>query len=88
MTGRYNLNVAASRRDFNPIDPDCDCYTCGHYTKAYLHHLFKTREMIGATLCTIHNERFTVRLVDQMRQAITDGTFSAFKEDFLARHYG
>lgn len=87
MTGHYNLNVAASRRDFNPIDSECDCYTCGHYTKAYLHHLFKTHEMIGATLCTIHNERFIVRLVDQMRQTITDGTFSAFKEDFLKRHY-
>ncbi|MGZ8770898.1 MAG: tRNA guanosine(34) transglycosylase Tgt [Aeromicrobium sp.] len=87
MTGRYNINVAASRRDFNPIDPECDCYTCAHYTKAYLHHMFKTNEMIGATLCTIHNERFTVRLVDQMREAISDGTFRDFKRDFLKRHY-
>lgn len=87
MTGRYNVNVAASRRDFNPIDPECDCYTCAHYTKAYLHHLFKTNEMIGATLCTIHNERFMVRLVDQMRTAITDGTFTDLKTDFLGRHY-
>ena len=85
--GRYNLNVAASRRDFNPIDPECDCYTCAHYTKAYLHHLFKTNEMIAATLCTIHNERFTVGLVDQMRVTISDGTFGDFKNDFLARHY-
>lgn len=88
MGGRYNLNVAASRRDFNPIDAECDCYTCAHYTKAYLHHLFKTNEMIGATLCTIHNERFAVRLVDQMRAAINDGTFKDFKQDFLKRHYG
>lgn len=87
MTGRYNINVAASRRDFNPIDAECDCYTCAHYTKAYLHHLFKTNEMIGATLCTIHNERFFVRLVDQMRSAISDGTFTDFKTDFLKRHY-
>ena len=87
MTGRFNLNVAASRRDFNPIDAECDCYTCAHYTKAYLHHMFKTNEMLGATLCTIHNERFMVRLVDQMRAAIADGTFSDFKRDFLARHY-
>ena len=87
MNGRYNINVAASRRDFNPIDPECDCYTCSHYTKAYLHHMFKTNEMIGATLCTIHNERFFVRLVDQMRTAISDGTFKDFKQDFLKRHY-
>lgn len=86
-TGRYNLNVAASRRDFNPIDPECDCYTCRHYTKAYLHHLFKANEMLGATLCTIHNEHFTVGLVDRMRVSISDGTFQDFKEDFLARHY-
>ncbi len=87
MDGRYNLNVAASRRDFNPIDPECDCYTCAHYTKAYLHHLFKTGEMLSATLATIHNERFTVRLVDRIRESIADGTFGDFKADFLARYY-
>ena len=87
MDGRYNLLVAASRRDFNPIDPECDCYTCAHYTKAYMHHLFKTNEMLSATLATIHNERFTVRLVDRIRSTIADGTFHEFKEDFLARYY-
>ncbi|MET0448486.1 MAG: tRNA guanosine(34) transglycosylase Tgt [Aeromicrobium sp.] len=88
MTGRYNLLVAASRRDFGPIDPDCDCYTCANYSKAYLHHLFKTKEYNAATLCTIHNERFTVRLVDDMRQHIEDGTFAEFKAETLARFYG
>ncbi|MBK5217015.1 MAG: tRNA-guanine transglycosylase, partial [Propionibacteriales bacterium] len=56
-------------------------------TKAYLHHLFKSNEMLSATLATIHNERFTVRLVDRIRTAIADGTFHDFKEDFLARYY-
>lgn len=87
MDGRYNLLVAASRRDFNPIDPECDCYTCGHYTKAYLHHLFKANEMLSATLATIHNERFTVRLVDRIRVSISDDTFHDFRDDFLARYY-
>ncbi|MBC7630389.1 tRNA guanosine(34) transglycosylase Tgt [Aeromicrobium sp.] len=87
MSGRYNLNVAASRRDFGPIDPECDCYTCAHYSKAYLHHLFKTNEFISATLATIHNERFTVRLVDRMRDAIDDGSFADLKADVLARFY-
>jgi len=87
-TGRYNLLVAASRRDFGPIDADCDCYTCAHYTKAYLHHLFKTKEYVAATLCTIHNERFTVRLVDDMRSHLEAGTFAEFRDDFLARFYG
>lgn len=88
MTGRYNLNVAASRRDFGPIDPECDCYTCGHYSKAYLHHMFKTKEYVAATLATIHNERFTVRLVDDMRTHIEAGTFAEFKQEFLAKFYG
>jgi queuine tRNA-ribosyltransferase len=87
MTGRYNLDVASSRRDFGPIDPECDCYTCAHYSKAYLHHMFKTNEMLSATLATIHNERFFVRLVDSMRETIDDGTFAEFKADFLARFY-
>lgn len=88
LTGRYNLNVAASRRDFGPIDPECDCYTCGHYSKAYLHHMFKTKEYVAATLATIHNERFTVRLVDDMRTHIEAGTFAEFKAEFLATFYG
>ena len=87
LTGRYNLNVSASRRDFGPIDPDCDCYTCAHYSKAYLHHLFKTKEYLAATLCTIHNERFTVKLVDDMRTHIAAGTFADFRDDFLGRFY-
>lgn len=86
--GRHNVNVAASRRDFGPIDSTCDCYTCAHYTKAYLHHLFKTNEMLSATLCTIHNERFIVRLVDDIRAAIEDGTYREFKTETLGRFYG
>ena len=85
--GHHNLLVAASRRNFGAIDDECDCYTCAHYSVAYLHHLFKTNEMLSATLTTIHNERFIVRLVDRMRETIDDGTFADFKADFLARHY-
>lgn len=88
VTGHFNITAAASRRAFTPIDDECDCYTCTNYTRAYMHHLFKTREMIGATLATIHNERFIVRLVDRMRTAIEDGTFKDFKADFMARFYG
>jgi queuine tRNA-ribosyltransferase len=86
--GRFNVNTATSRRNFGPIDEDCDCYTCTHYTQAYLHHLFKAREMLASTLCTIHNERFVVRLVDNIRTGIDAGTFSDFKIDFLGRYYG
>ncbi len=67
--------------------PTCDCYTCANYTRAYLHHLFKAKEMLGSTLATIHNERFTVRLVDDIRASIEDGTFAEFKAEFLGRFY-
>ncbi len=84
--GKENLLVAASRRRFEPIDPECDCYTCANYTRAYLHHLFKAKEYNAATLCTIHNERFIVRLVDRIRDAIDDGTYADYKADFLGRY--
>ena len=86
MEGRFNLSNAAYKRDFNPIDDECDCYTCTHYTRAYLHHVFRGKEIIAATLATIHNERYIVRLVDQMRQALLDGNFKDMKADFLGRY--
>lgn len=86
-TGRANINTAPNRRRFAPIDEDCDCYTCRHYTCAYLHHLFKANESLAGTLATIHNQRFIVRLVDRMRQSISDGDFADFRTDFLGRYY-
>ena len=85
--GRFNVNTAAHRRAFEPIEADCDCYTCAHYTRAYLHHLFKAKEMLASTLATIHNERFTVRLVDEIRASIEGGEFDAFREESLGRFY-
>ncbi|HCH34458.1 MAG: queuine tRNA-ribosyltransferase [Candidatus Saccharibacteria bacterium GW2011_GWC2_48_9] len=85
--GRVNITRAEFKEDFRPFDENCDCYTCKHYTRAYLHHLFRTSELLGNTLATIHNERFIVRLVDTIRASITDGTFFAYKEQFLAEYY-
>ncbi len=85
--GRFNINTSRFRRDFTPIDENCDCYTCANYTSAYIHHLFKAKEMLASTLCTIHNERFTVRLVDQIRASIEGGYFDEFKADTLGRFY-
>jgi queuine tRNA-ribosyltransferase len=84
--GRINISNASYIRDFNPIDSECDCYTCRNYTRAYLCHLFRGKEMVAATLATIHNERFIVRLVDQMRAHLIAGTFHEFKADFLGRY--
>jgi len=68
--GRFNVSSATYKRDFSPIDKDCSCYTCSNFTRAYLNHLFRAKEMLASTLATIHNLAFTVRLVDRMRQAI------------------
>lgn len=85
--GRKNITNAKYREDFTPFDGECDCYTCLNYTSAYLNHLFKSDELLSNTLATIHNERFIVRLVDDIRASISDGTFYAFKDEFLSRYY-
>jgi queuine tRNA-ribosyltransferase len=86
-TGRYNITGARYQRDFTPIDAECDCYTCGHYTRAYIRHLFKAKELLASTLCTIHNERFVIRLVDQIRTAILAGEFDELRDHVLGRYY-
>jgi queuine tRNA-ribosyltransferase len=85
--GRVNITNSRFRRDFTPIDENCDCYTCTHYTRAYLHHLFKAKEILSKTLATIHNERFIVRLVDRIRDAIEAGDFDELRDDVLGRYY-
>ena len=84
--GRFNVTNSAYRIDEKPIDSECSCYTCANYSRAYLNHLFRAREILGATLATIHNLHFIVTLVDRMRSTIESGEFSAFKEDFLGRY--
>ena len=86
MEGRFNVSNKPFIRDFNPIDDECDCYTCANYSRAYLCHLFRAKEMVAGTLATIHNERFIVRLVDQMRQALLDGNFQDMKKEFMGRY--
>ena len=87
LEGRINIGNARFRKDFAPIDAECDCYTCQNYTRAYLNHLFKSEEILGATLASIHNERFVVRTVDQIRASLADRTFFEFKKQFLSRYY-
>ena len=79
---RINLKNAKFIDDFSPIEDDCDCYACKHYTKAYLHHLIKCDEAFGKTLLSIHNIRFLIRLTEKMRKAIKNDTYSDFIKDF------
>ena len=86
MQGRINIRKAAFREKEGPVDADCDCYTCRTFSAAYLHHLFKCEELLAYRLATIHNLRFIVRLMQQIENAVQQGTFASFKSDFLNQY--
>lgn len=85
-TGKIVVRNAAYAEDFSPIDDTCDCYTCRNFTRAYIRHLVKADEILGATLLTIHNIRFSVRLMERIRESILNGDFPEFKRDFLQKY--
>jgi len=84
--GRHNIENACYKDLDEPVDSGCDCYTCRNFSAAYLHHLFKSRELLAYRLATIHNLRFIIRLMGQMRQALIDGSFVTLKDTFLANY--
>ncbi len=84
--GRHNIRNAAFSRMDQPIVPDCDCYTCRTFSVAYLHHLFKSEELLAYRLATIHNLNFIHNLMSKIRGAILDGTFSTFRDNFRANY--
>ncbi len=85
--GRLNILNVANKTDFSPIDSDCDCPVCrAGYTRAYLHHLFKSNEILAAMLTSQHNEYFVVNLTKQIRQSLLDGNCDEFKQEFLAKY--
>ncbi|BEH14855.1 queuine tRNA-ribosyltransferase [Marinobacter shengliensis] len=83
-TGIVKIRNAKNRHDTGPLDERCDCYTCQHFSKSYLHHLDKCGEMLGAQLNTIHNLRFYQNLMSGLRGAIEAGTLSDFISEFYA----
>lgn len=85
--GRINLPRAQFKDDFAPLQPGCDCYTCAHYSRAYLRHLIKAKELLVHTLISIHNERFVIRLVETIRTSMIEGTYPELKEQVLGRYY-
>jgi len=84
--GRRNIRNAAFSRLDGPFDPGCGCDTCRTFSAAYLHHLFKSEELLGLRLATIHNLYFMRSLMDRIRNAILDGTFPAFRNDFRSSY--
>lgn len=85
--GRVAIKQARYTRDFSPLDPECDCYTCRNYSRAYLRHLYKANEILSARLFTYHNLYFLLRLMENIREAIREDRFAALKKDFF-RKYG
>lgn len=88
LDGRKNITNAKYREDMNVLMQDCDCYTCASgYTASYIAHLYRADEILALTLLSIHNLRFVVRLVDQIRQSLLDDNFQEFKKEFCGRYY-
>ena len=84
-TGRINIKNKKYERDFTPLDPECDCYCCQNFTRAYLHHLMKCDEILGKRLCSIHNLRFLIRLMEKAREAIKEDRFLEFEAETMAK---
>ena len=86
--GDIKLKNARYKMDTGPLDPECTCYTCQNFSRAYLHHLHRLGEILGGRLNTIHNLHYYQELMAGMRAAIESHTFEAFKEDFAAKRSG
>lgn len=83
--GNITVRNAAYAKDFTPLDPDCDCYACRKYTRAYIRHLLKANEILGHRLTTYHNLAFLLKLMEEARERLHTGDFLSFKKDYLAR---
>lgn len=84
-SGKVSIKRAEYKEDPSPLDPECDCYTCRNYTKAYLRHLFLSGEILGSRLNTIHNIHFYMKLMERARTAIAEGRWTEYKLDCLRR---
>ncbi|MDO4913088.1 MAG: tRNA guanosine(34) transglycosylase Tgt [Bifidobacteriaceae bacterium] len=85
--GRYNVKRAEFKRDFGPLEQGCTCYTCTHYSRAYVNHLLRAKELNGFTLASIHNEHFFITLLDDIRTSIDEGYFEELRDETLAKFY-
>ena len=81
--GRVNIKNKKYERDYTPLDPNCDCYVCRNYSRAYLRHLFKADEILSAMLMSTHNLHFLIKTMENIRQSIDEGRFSEYKKEFF-----
>lgn len=85
-TGRVDITKQRFADQAGPLVDDCDCYTCLNYSAAYLRHLFRAKELLGLRLASVHNLRFVLRLMEQIREAVVDKRFETFRKEFLDRY--
>ena len=84
--GKVVVRNATYERDFTPLDPECDCYTCKNYTRAYIRHLLNTKEILGIRLLSIHNLRFLTKLMDRVRIEIENDNLLNFRDEFYKKY--
>ena len=84
-TGVVKIRNAFHKRDTSPLDADCGCYTCQNFSRSYLHHLDKCREMLGGQLNTIHNLHYYQTIMQEMREALSNDTFDGFLSRFYSK---
>lgn len=84
--GKLTIKNAKYERDFTPIDHECDCYACRNYSRAYIRHLFKADEILGARLATTHNLHFLIKLMENIRQAIREDRLLEYREEFYKKY--
>lgn len=84
--GKVVVRNAKYARDFGPLDPNCDCYCCRNYTRAYIRHLVKANEILAARLITTHNLHFLLDLMKQVRQAIMEDRLLDFRKEFFQKY--
>ncbi len=84
--GRINLKNLKYKEDFTPIEDGCDCYTCQNYTKAYIRHLITCEETLGGRLLSIHNIRFLIKEMEEIRESIKNDNFLEYKENFIRQY--
>ena len=84
--GKVVVRNALYAHDYSPLDPECDCYACKNFTRAYIRHLVKAGEILGARLITIHNLRFLIKLIENIRESIKNDNFLEFREEFYRKY--
>jgi len=86
--GKVVVRNAIYAHDFSPLDDECDCYACKNFTKAYLRHLVKANEILGIRLLSMHNLRFLIKLMENIREALREDRFLEFRQEFYRKYYG